>query len=104
MLELMPGWGDGLVAVSYGKVSHTVVILIYSLIQLSFPGERWYACQRNPSIIIELLLRRRHRRLFVQVINEKENARFLSVIEKARNCLLSDLVQTPEDWLRHIKL
>jgi hypothetical protein len=38
------------------------------------------------------------------VINEKENGRFLSVIEIARNRLLGDLIRTPEDWLKHIKL
>jgi hypothetical protein len=48
--------------------------------------------------------RRRQRRLFVQVINEKQNARFRGLIEKARNRLLDDLIQTPDDWLKHINL
>jgi hypothetical protein len=48
--------------------------------------------------------RRRQRRLFVQVINEKQNARFQGLIEKARNRLLDDLIQTPDDWLKHINL
>jgi hypothetical protein len=100
----MPGWGDGLIVLPYGKVTSTVAVLILSLIQLTFPGERWYAYQHNLSIISELLFRRHHRRLFVQVINEKENARFLSIIENARNRLLGDLIHTPEDWSKHIKL
>jgi hypothetical protein len=55
-------------------------------------------------MIISFLFRRRQRRLFVQVINEKQNARFQNLIEKARNRLLNDLIQTPEDWTKHINL
>jgi hypothetical protein len=51
-----------------------------------------------------VLFRRRQRRLFVYVINEKQNVRFESLIEKARNRLLDELVQTPEDWTKHIHL
>jgi hypothetical protein len=80
----MPGWGDGLIFVPYGNVSSTIVV---GLSNLPFQGER-----------------RRHRRLFAQVINEKQNDRFLSIIETARNRLLNDLLETPEEWLKHIKL
>jgi hypothetical protein len=36
--------------------------------------------------------------------NEKQNPRFQGLLEEARNRLLDNLSQTPEDWSKHISL
>jgi hypothetical protein len=54
VLELLPGWGDGLIFVPYGNVTATIIMLLSWLIEPSSLGDRWYVRHPPLSAIIYL--------------------------------------------------